>query len=79
MSARPIASGTISFGLVSIPVKVYAASNASAAISFNLLHAKDASRLKQHLGAAHPRRAASGEDDPGCALAAAASLRSGVD
>ncbi len=47
MSARPIASGTISFGLVSIPVKVYAASNASAAISFNLLHAKDASRLKQ--------------------------------
>jgi DNA end-binding protein Ku len=47
MSARPIASGTISFGLVSIPVKVYAASNASAAISFNLLHAKDASRMKQ--------------------------------
>lgn len=47
MSARPIASGTISFGLVSIPIKVYAASNASAAISFNLLHAKDASRLKQ--------------------------------
>ncbi len=47
MSARPIASGTISFGLVSIPVKVYAASNASAAISFNLLHGKDASRLKQ--------------------------------
>jgi DNA end-binding protein Ku len=47
MSARPIASGTISFGLVSIPVKVYAASNASSAISFNLLHAKDASRLKQ--------------------------------
>ncbi|MEP6995081.1 MAG: Ku protein [Acidobacteriota bacterium] len=47
MSARPIASGTISFGLVSIPVKLYAASNASAAISFNLLHGKDASRLKQ--------------------------------
>jgi DNA end-binding protein Ku len=47
MSARPIASGTISFGLVSIPIKVYAASNASSAISFNLLHNKDASRLKQ--------------------------------
>jgi DNA end-binding protein Ku len=28
-------------------VKVYAASNATAAISFNLLHGKDASRLKQ--------------------------------
>ncbi len=47
MSARPIASGTISFGLVSIPVKLYAASDASAGISFNLLHAKDSARLKQ--------------------------------
>ena len=47
MSARPISSATISFGLVSIPVKLYAASNASAGISFNLLHAKDSSRLKQ--------------------------------
>jgi DNA end-binding protein Ku len=47
MSARAISSGTISFGLVSIPVKLYAAGNASAAISFNLLHSKDGSRLKQ--------------------------------
>ena len=47
MSARPIASGTISFGLVSIPVKLYAAADASAAISFNMLHGKDGSRLKQ--------------------------------
>jgi DNA end-binding protein Ku len=47
MSARPIASGTISFGLVSIPVKLYAAADASAGISFNLLHAKDSARLKQ--------------------------------
>jgi DNA end-binding protein Ku len=47
MSARPIASGTISFGLVSIPMKLYAASDAKAAISFNLLHGKDGSRLKQ--------------------------------
>jgi DNA end-binding protein Ku len=47
MSARAIASGTISFGLVSIPVKLYAAGNASAAVSFNLLHAKCGSRLKQ--------------------------------
>jgi DNA end-binding protein Ku len=47
MSARPLAAGTISFGLVSIPVKLYAASNASAGISFNLLHGKDSSRLKQ--------------------------------
>src|SRR5262249_60571221 len=47
MSARPIASGTISFGLVSIPVKLYAASDASSGVSFNMLHAKDGARLKQ--------------------------------
>jgi DNA end-binding protein Ku len=47
MSARPIAAGTISFGLVSIPVKLYAASDASSGVSFNMLHAKDAARLKQ--------------------------------
>lgn len=47
MSARPIASGTISFGLVSIPIKIYAASDASSGISFNMLHGKDAARLKQ--------------------------------
>jgi DNA end-binding protein Ku len=45
--ARAIAGGTISFGLVSIPVKLYSATQASAAISFHLLHAKDNSRLKQ--------------------------------
>lgn len=47
MSARPIASGTVSFGLVSIPVKLYSAGNSAAGISFNLLHAKCGSRLKQ--------------------------------
>src|SRR6266849_1919445 len=47
MSARSIASGTISFGLVSIPVKLFSASQSSAAISFNLLHSKCGSRLKQ--------------------------------
>jgi DNA end-binding protein Ku len=47
MSARPIASGTISFGLVSIPIKLYAAADASSAVSFNMLHGADASRLKQ--------------------------------
>ncbi len=47
MSARPIAAGTVSFGLVSIPVKLYSAGNSSAGISFNLLHGKCGSRLKQ--------------------------------
>ena len=47
MAARSIASGTISFGLVAIPVKLYSATQASSAITFNLLHAKCSGRLKQ--------------------------------
>jgi DNA end-binding protein Ku len=47
MATRSIASLTISFGLVAIPVKLYSATQASAAISFNMLHAKDGSRLRQ--------------------------------
>jgi DNA end-binding protein Ku len=45
--ARAIAGATISFGLVSIPVRLYPATQSSAAISFNLLHKKCGSRLKQ--------------------------------
>src|SRR4051812_2883961 len=45
--ARAIAAGTISFGLVSIPVKLYSATQASAGISFHLLHEKCGSRVKQ--------------------------------
>src|ERR1044071_3877937 len=47
MAARAIASLTVSFGMVSIPVKLYAATQAQAAISFNLLHATCGSRLTQ--------------------------------
>jgi len=47
MAARSIASLTISFGLVSIPVKLYSATESSRAISFNLLHKTDGSRLRQ--------------------------------
>src|SRR5260221_13397067 len=47
MAARSIASLTISFGMVSIPVKLYSATESSKAISFNLLHKADGSRLKQ--------------------------------
>ena len=47
MAARSIASLSIAFGLVSIPVKVYSATEASRAISFNLLHKTCGSRLKQ--------------------------------
>jgi DNA end-binding protein Ku len=46
MPARATSSGTISFGLVSIPVKVYPATR-SKSIRFNWLHGKDRSRVKQ--------------------------------
>jgi len=44
---RSIASLTISFGLVAIPVKLYSATISSERISFNLLRQKDGSRVKQ--------------------------------
>ena len=47
MAARSMASLNISFGMVSIPVDLYTATVSSEKISFNLLHAKDGSRLKQ--------------------------------
>jgi DNA end-binding protein Ku len=47
MPPRPIGSATISFGLVSVPVSLYSASESSATVSFNMLHKKCGSRLKQ--------------------------------
>ncbi len=47
MSARAVSSATIAFGLVSIPIKLYAATQ-SKALRFHLLHAADRSRLQQH-------------------------------
>jgi DNA end-binding protein Ku len=46
MPPHSIGSGTISFGLVSIPVRMYTAASSSS-ISFNLLHEKCGSRIKQ--------------------------------
>jgi DNA end-binding protein Ku len=48
MSARSIGSGTISFGLVSIPIRLYTATSAKS-VSFNMLHKTCGSRLKQQL------------------------------
>src|SRR5215475_52114 len=48
MAARAIGSGTISFGLVSIPVKLYTAAS-SENVSFNMLDGKCGGRLKQQL------------------------------
>jgi DNA end-binding protein Ku len=47
MAARSIASLTIAFGLVAIPVKLYSATLAAERLRFHLLHAKDGSRLRQ--------------------------------
>src|SRR5215207_3483332 len=47
MAARSIGGLTIAFGLVSIPVKMFSATEASKAISFNMLHKDCGSRLKQ--------------------------------
>jgi DNA end-binding protein Ku len=46
MPPHSIGSGTISFGLVSIPVRMYTAAS-SAGVAFNMLHAKCGSRIKQ--------------------------------
>jgi DNA end-binding protein Ku len=48
MASRPIGTGNISFGLVSIPVKLFSATR-SRSVSFNLLHAKDLSRIQQKI------------------------------
>ena len=47
MAARTIGSATISYGLVSVPVNLFSSSESSAAISFNMIHSKCGSRLKQ--------------------------------
>ena len=47
MSARAIGTANISFGLVSIPVKLFSAADTSSGISFNMLHRKCGSRVKQ--------------------------------
>ncbi len=47
MAARSIGTGTVSFGMVSIPIRLYSASEPSASISFNLLDGKTKTRLKQ--------------------------------
>jgi DNA end-binding protein Ku len=47
MPARSIGTATISFGLVSVPVSIYSSSESKASVSFNMLHKKCGSRLKQ--------------------------------
>ena len=47
MSARAMSSGTISFGLVTIPVKLYSTGESAAGIHFNMVHKTCGTPLKQ--------------------------------
>ena len=47
MPARSIGTATISFGLVSIPAKLYTTNETAGDIHFNMLHDADGARLKQ--------------------------------
>jgi DNA end-binding protein Ku len=47
MSARPMGTAMVSFGMVSIPVKMYATAESSVQVHFNTLHKACGSRLKQ--------------------------------
>ena len=47
MAAHSLGSATISFGLVSVPIRLFATGESTASIQFNWLHKKDGSRLKQ--------------------------------
>lgn len=55
MAARSIGSATISFGLVSIPVRLYVATH-SERLAFNMLHEVCGTRIKQQLYCPHCER-----------------------
>ena len=46
MSARPISTSTVSFGLVSLPVKLYSTGQSSAKVRFNWINRDTGSRVK---------------------------------
>ncbi|MEM6531379.1 MAG: Ku protein [Myxococcota bacterium] len=47
MAIRAIGTGTVSFGLVSIPIKLYSTNKTTKQLSFNLIDSETGSRLKQ--------------------------------
>jgi DNA end-binding protein Ku len=47
MPARNIGTATISFGLVSVPVQIFSSAESKASVSFNMLHKKCGTRVKQ--------------------------------
>lgn len=61
MAARATGSGVISFGMVSIPVKLYSTVDTTKAVRFNMLR-KDGARLKQQYVAATDGKLVEKED-----------------
>ena len=61
MAARATGTGIISFGLVSIPVKLYSAVDSTSGVHFNMLR-KDGARLKQQYIAATDGKVVERED-----------------
>jgi len=59
---RAFASGQIAFGLVSIPVKLFSATEASEKISFNMLHKDCGNRVQQQLFCPKDERTISREE-----------------
>jgi DNA end-binding protein Ku len=49
MAARALSTATLSFGLVSIPVKLFSSAEPGHAIHFNQIHKTDGSRIRQQL------------------------------
>ncbi len=49
MPARSVGAGTVSFGLVSIPVRLYSTSETSGEVRFNMLDPSDNTRVRQQL------------------------------
>ena len=47
--ARAMWKGAIQFGLVTIPIKLYVATESRAGVSFNMLHAEDLSRIQMKI------------------------------
>ena len=47
--ARAMWKGAIQFGLVTIPVKLYVATESAYTIRFNMLHEKDLSRIQMKI------------------------------
>ncbi len=62
MAMRSLASATISFGLVSIPVKLFTSYESSTYIHFNQINKKDGARVKQQLVSAKTGEPVARED-----------------